>query len=966
MHYCLLHFLAAANRQLGLRIKKNVRGFFSTWLLVLLASTVSAQGTPIIIPELAEFSFCTFCPGPGPSVITFSSTDLPDGASLDPLSSRFVWTPTEAQGPGTYPFTVIGTLVRDGSTVTLKYVINVTEVNAAPVLAPIPSPVTIPALVPYHFTASASDPDIPRQPLTFSVSGQPVGASIDPGSGVFSWTPTAAQAGQSYSFYVYVSDNGLSAVSQFITLNVLNVSENHPPVLASIPAQSIPELAPTSFTASATDADGDPLTFSLVDPPAGALINAATGVVTWTPTEAQGPGSYSFVVHVSDGQAADEKPVAITVTEVNQAPELAGVPTEVTIPELVLYTFTATATDADVPAQTLTFLLVNGPPGASIHPATGVFSWTPNEAQGPGTYTFYVKVTDTGGDTFDEGHFAFKSVILHVTEANVAPVLSGVPLSAVIPRLAPYTFTATATDADVPAQPLTFSLAGAPLGASIGSTSGVFTWTPSLSQRQAAGQLTASSQLAPSPPSPTSYTFSVKVSDGEATDEEQVTITVVQAPPVITTVAPAAGLVGTQVTITGTGFTGATAVSFNNVPATNSFVVNDTQILARVPVGATSGPIKVTVPATGTATSPPFLVVAFTSFTPTSGPRGTTVIITGDGFTNGATVTFEGTAGPHGGPPVTTPCIVNSLTQITVGVPAGATTGRISVRTAGVTITSAPVFTVNNPRPVITGFTPQQGPIGQGVTISGLNLFEADEVKFDGTPAEDFLVFNINTIVAKVAIGTTTGKITVHTRGGTARSDGNFIITDPIVYHITPLRGPVGRHVSIIGTSLRDAGVVFTGPAGGLVRAYIDSNSDTRIDVTVPEGAVTGPIKVFTFGGQATGPGANAVFEVTNHLISELNPIRIPAAEEATALQAAPTPFRDQTALTFSLTQEEPFLLEVYDLRGARVATLGQGTAQAGQLYRYVVQGRTLAQGIYIARLTTRSKVQTTKLVLVR
>jgi hypothetical protein len=71
-----------------------------------------------------------------------------------------------------------------------------------------------------------------------------------------------------------------------------------------------------------------------------------------------------------------------------------------TISEHLPFTFTATATDADA-GQTLTFSLANGtsglvPAGASINPTTGLFSWTPTESQGPGTFTFDVVVTDNG------------------------------------------------------------------------------------------------------------------------------------------------------------------------------------------------------------------------------------------------------------------------------------------------------------------------------------------------------------------------------------------------------------------------------------------------------------------------------------------------------------------------------------------------------------------------------------------
>src|SRR5260221_10129382 len=134
------------------------------------------------------------------------------------------------------------------------------------------------------------------------------------------------------------------------------------------------EISPLSLhdalPISATDSDSpaQTLTFSLAGtPPAGASIGASKGVFTWTPSEAQGPGSYSLTVRVSDGTANTDATSAIDVTEVNAAPVLSGVPATATIPELAAYAFTATATDSDSPAQTLTFSLAGTPPaGASI------------------------------------------------------------------------------------------------------------------------------------------------------------------------------------------------------------------------------------------------------------------------------------------------------------------------------------------------------------------------------------------------------------------------------------------------------------------------------------------------------------------------------------------------------------------------------------------------------------------------
>src|SRR5207249_2339432 len=142
------------------------------------------------------------------------------------------------------------------------------------------------------------------------------------------------------------------------------------------------------------DLPAQPLTFSLVGAPAGAAIHATTGAFSWTPTEAEGPATYPFTVRVTDGTANTDASITLTVTEVNAAPVLSGVPASVTIPELAAYTFTASATDSDLPAQPLAFSLVGAPAGASIDGTRGAFTWTPTEAEGPGSYPLSVRVSD--------------------------------------------------------------------------------------------------------------------------------------------------------------------------------------------------------------------------------------------------------------------------------------------------------------------------------------------------------------------------------------------------------------------------------------------------------------------------------------------------------------------------------------------------------------------------------------------
>ena len=79
----------------------------------------------------------------------------------------------------------------------------------------------------------------------------------------------------------------------------------------------------------------------------------------------------------------------------NSAPSLAAIDNK-TIQEGSLLTFMATATDSDLPAQTLTFSLEVGAPAGATITSAGVFSWTPTTAQGPTTNLITVKVTDNG------------------------------------------------------------------------------------------------------------------------------------------------------------------------------------------------------------------------------------------------------------------------------------------------------------------------------------------------------------------------------------------------------------------------------------------------------------------------------------------------------------------------------------------------------------------------------------------
>jgi Ca2+-binding RTX toxin-like protein len=106
--------------------------------------------------------------------------------------------------------------------------------------------------------------------------------------------------------------------------------------------------------------------------------------------------------------------------------------------------FTATATDPDLPANSLAFDLVGAPEGASIDPTSGVFTWMPTEAQGPGTYSFTVRVTDDGSPNLSDE----VEVVVTVNDVeNSRPVAAVTgPTDGV--RSQPRPFVLTADDAD--------------------------------------------------------------------------------------------------------------------------------------------------------------------------------------------------------------------------------------------------------------------------------------------------------------------------------------------------------------------------------------------------------------------------------------------------------------------------------------------------------------------------------------
>jgi IPT/TIG domain-containing protein/flagellar hook capping protein FlgD/alginate lyase len=317
---------------------------------------------------------------------------------------------------------------------------------------------------------------------------------------------------------------------------------------------------------------------------------------------------------------------------------------------------------------------------------------------------------------------------------------------------------------------------------------------------------------------------------------------IVIVPPTISSFLPLSGPVGTEVTVHGTSFGTASAVTFGGTPVDSFAVEGDTLLRAKVPAGASSGAIGVANPAGTAISAGTFTIIApptISFFSPTSGPVGTELTVHGTGLGTAYAVSLGGTAVDSFG--------VEGDTLLRAKVPAGATSGAIGVVNLAGTATSAGTFTVIVP-PTIGSFDPSTGPVGTQVTVHGTGFMTASVVRFNGTAA----VFTIDTdalLRATVPMGATSGPVSVTNPAATGTTAASFtVIPAPTITFFIPTSGPEGTEVTLHGIGFTTASAVrFNGAPWTYA---IDS--DTTLRATVPPAATSGPISVTNPAGTAT------------------------------------------------------------------------------------------------------------------
>ena len=374
--------------------------------------------------------------------------------------------PADAGANNVYDVTV---QVSDGTnTPTQAIAVTVTDVNEAPVFSSGATP-SVPENTTAVTTVTAADPE--GAAITYSITGGADAAlfTINASTGALTFVsapdfeaPADAGANNVYDLVVTASD-GTNAPTQNVTVTVTNVDET--PVITSANVASVPENTTAVLTVTATDQEGQTLTYSITGGADAALftINASTGALSFiappnfeAPADAGANNVYDVTVQVTDGTHTPAQNIAVTVTDVNEAPVFSSGAAP-SVPENTTAVTTVVASDPEGGA--VTYSITGGADAAlfSINGATGALTFiappnfeAPADAGANNVYDVVVTASD-GTNT------PAQAISVTVTDVNEAPVFTSTATPSIPENT---TAVVTVTTADPENNTITYSITG--------------------------------------------------------------------------------------------------------------------------------------------------------------------------------------------------------------------------------------------------------------------------------------------------------------------------------------------------------------------------------------------------------------------------------------------------------------------------------------------------------------------------
>lgn len=430
----------------------------------------------------------------GPAFTSYAALDpLPAGLALNAATGLISGTPTTVGGPTNVRLTGSNAF---GTSAAFTLAITI---GLGPPAITSPLTATGGAAVPFSYQISATNP-----PHTaFNATGLPAGLSVNASTGLISGTPAPGSGG---SYTVTISATNATGTGQ-ATLT-LNISES-PPVITSPGTASGMTLAPFSYQITATNGV---TSFGATGLPPGLAVNAATGLISGTPTAA---GTFNATISATNGSGSDTDPLVITIAlgppTITSASAAGGA-------EGFAFSYQITATN-----NPTSFAATGLPPGLSVNTSTGLISGTPTAS---GTFNVVISATNATATATQPLVITLGIGIPVITSAAAASGGTGVA----------FVYQVVATN-----NPTRFDATGLPPGLAINTATGLITGTAG-----AAG------------------TFSVNLSATNATGTgtRALTITIAQLPPTVVTGIPVTGVSGVPFSYTiqaGNGASGFTA-----------------------------------------------------------------------------------------------------------------------------------------------------------------------------------------------------------------------------------------------------------------------------------------------------------------------------------------------------------------------------------------------------------------------
>ncbi|MEM1067288.1 MAG: putative Ig domain-containing protein [Planctomycetota bacterium] len=517
-----------------------------------------------VVAEGSELSFTIPASDPDGDELIYGARALPIGATINPSTGRFEWTPSFQQA-GQY---ALDLEISDGElTTTVPLLIEVTAVNGQVQIADLSRRVIFEGQ-PIEVFIDAVDPDNPfappvvapdgtfdvgsfdAPPLTFDLSGLPSSAQFFEEGQLIRWTPGFEDAGR-YEIEITATDNGEDGQGPTFATTTLIIDvldQNAAPVVPDITSQSVAADASLVVPVSATDSDGNPVSLSagFADLIVGQLSplpefmsfidnGDGTGELSVNPALTD-RGDYSITITAADDGNGNPNNVQegtftfnVSVEVLNAPPMLNALPDVVAV---VGEPFDLLISAEDGDQDPLSFVANGLPPAIALtnSPRYGesLLSFTPS-VDDVGIYPITVDVTDSGNGIVGEELSDSFTFNLTIRSNNAPPsiVPSAIPEVAEGAQLST-TFEATDPDGD----PLFFEAFGLPSGAMLDLLTGELTFEPGFDD---AGI----------------YDFELLVSDGSAFQvvSKSFGVTNVNRAPILTSVPPIGGLEGRELVV---------------------------------------------------------------------------------------------------------------------------------------------------------------------------------------------------------------------------------------------------------------------------------------------------------------------------------------------------------------------------------------------------------------------------------